>query len=172
MAATFVPVRRLHHFAYRCRDAEQTRAFYEDLLGLPLTHVIRAEIVPSTGEYCPYVHIFFELGDGSSVAFFDLGDDQGAEPSPNTPAWVNHLALKVDSLEVLEQAKRRLEDAGIDVLGITDHGFVRSIYFFDPNGVRLELCVDMQGPATQADRQRAHEALDAWRVEKRARVPA
>jgi len=82
---SFVPIRGLHHFAYRCRDAEETRRFYQDLLGLPLTHLVRAENIPSTGEYCPYVHLFFEMTDGSSVAFFDLGDNQAAEPSPNTP---------------------------------------------------------------------------------------
>src|SRR5262245_33611626 len=108
----------LHHFAWRCRDAEQTRQFYEDVLGLPLTHVIKLDHVPSTGEYCPYVHIFFELADGSSLAFFDLGDNQSAEPSANTPPWVNHIALRLSSLEQLEQMKRRLQAAGIEVLGI------------------------------------------------------
>ena len=100
-----VAVHGLHHFAWRCRDAEETRHFYEDILGLPLVHVIRAENVPSTGEYCPYVHIFFRLQDGSSMAFFDLGDDTAAQPSPNTPAWVNHIALRVAGLHELEQAR-------------------------------------------------------------------
>src|ERR1700693_5004649 len=89
-----VPIRGLHHFAYRCRDAEETRHFYEDILGLPLTMLVRAEHVPSTGEFCPHVHIFFQLGEGSYLAFFDLGDNEKALPSPNTPAWVNHLALE------------------------------------------------------------------------------
>ncbi|MGD9942855.1 MAG: VOC family protein [Burkholderiaceae bacterium] len=170
MKAAFEPIRRLHHFAWRCRDAEETRVFYEDLLGLPLTHLIRADHVPSTGEHCPYVHLFFELCDGSSVAFFDLGDDQAAEPSPNTPAWVNHLSLKVDSLEALERARQRLQQAGVEVLGITDHGFVRSIYFFDPNGLRLELTVDMRdGPVSEIDRKRARTGLDQWTAEKARR---
>ena len=78
MSDAFVPIRGLHHFAWRCRDCEETRHFYEDLLGLPLVHVIRADIVPSTGEYCPYVHIFFRMADGSYIAFFDLGDDVAA----------------------------------------------------------------------------------------------
>jgi catechol 2,3-dioxygenase-like lactoylglutathione lyase family enzyme len=170
MPAAFEPIRRLHHFAWRCRDAGETRAFYEDVLGLPLSHVIRADNVPSTGEHCPYVHLFFSLEDGSSVAFFDLGDDQVAEPSPNTPAWVNHLALKVGSLESLERAKRKLEQAGVEVLGVTDHGFVRSIYFFDPNGIRLELTVDMEDErVSEAQRTDARRQLDAWLVEKAAR---
>jgi glyoxylase I family protein len=170
MSAHFAPIQRLHHFAWRCRDAGETRAFYEDLLGLPLTHIIRADTVPSTGEHCPYVHLFFALEDGSSVAFFDLGDGEVAQPSPNTPAWVNHLALRVGSLESLERARRQLEEAGVDVLGITDHGFVRSIYFFDPNGIRLELTVDMKdGKVSKTDRQQARATLDAWLLEKAAR---
>lgn len=170
MPAEFEPVNRLHHFAWRCKDAEQTRAFYEDLLGLPLVHVIRADNVPSTGEHCPYVHIFFELRDGSCVAFFDLGDDEAALPSPNTPAWVNHLALKVGSLDSLARAKQRLEAAGVPVIGITDHGFVRSIYFFDPNGLRLELSADVDEQGFSGDERRdARRMLDAWTAEKAAR---
>src|SRR5207253_1488671 len=61
MTATPNPARGLHHFAWRCRDAEETRHFYEDVLGMPLMHVIRLDHVPSTGEYCPYVHLFFEM---------------------------------------------------------------------------------------------------------------
>jgi catechol 2,3-dioxygenase-like lactoylglutathione lyase family enzyme len=160
-----VPIHGLHHFAWRCRSAEQTRHFYEDLLGLPLVHVIRADHVPSTGEYCPYVHIFFRLGDGSFIAFFDLGDDTAAEPSPNTPAWVNHIALRVDSLEALHAAQARLEAAGVEVLGPTDHHIIQSIYFFDPNGLRMELTVPT---VPEAEMQRlagqAHADLAAWTV--------
>lgn len=166
----FEPIQRLHHFAWRCRDAGETRAFYEDLLGLPLTHVIRADNVPSTGELCPYVHLFFGLQDGSSIAFFDLGDNQVALPSPNTPAWVNHLALKVASIASLESARRKLESAGIEVKGVTDHGFVRSIYFFDPNGIRLELTVDVSDdPVSKSDLIDARRNFDDWLVEKSAR---
>lgn len=167
MSSPIDPILRLHHAAWRCRDAEETRVFYEDVLGLPLAHIVRANTVPSTGEHCPYVHLFFALPDGSFVAFFDLGDNQAPQPSPNTPAWVNHFAMKVESLEVLERFKRRLQDAGVDVLGITDHGFVRSIYFFDPNGIRMELTVDMtDGRVSKSDMNSARERLDAWTREK------
>lgn len=173
MTAIADPVLRLHHFAWRCRDAEETRAFYEDLLGMPLSHVIRAEIVPSTGEFCPYVHLFFKMADNSFIAFFDLGDDVQALPSPNTPAWVNHFAMKVPSLAVLERFKQRLERAGIEVLGVTDHGFVRSIYFFDPNGIRLEFTVDMADEnISQADIRKAHAQLSDWNAEKAQRRQA
>lgn len=162
-----VPIHGLHHFAWRCRDAEETRHFYEDLLGLPLAHIVRADNVPSTGERCPYVHLFFQLTDGSFIAFFDLGDDTLAEPSPNTPKWVNHIAFRVGSVAEVVEAKRRLEAAGVDVLGVTDHGFVQSIYFFDPNGIRLELTFE-SGPREYMDEKRAHARaeLDAWSREK------
>jgi catechol 2,3-dioxygenase-like lactoylglutathione lyase family enzyme len=129
----------LHHFAYRCRDAEETRVFYEDLLGLPLAAVVAHDRVPSTGEAQPYCHIFFQMADGSYLAFFDLFDGRSYTADPDTPAWVNHLALTVDSRDALTAAQARLEAAGVDTLGVVDHGWFESIYFFDPNGIRLEL---------------------------------
>lgn len=166
----FVPIQGLHHFAWRCRDCEETRHFYEDLLGLPLVHVIKADHVPSTGEYCPYVHIFFRMRDGSYIAFFDLGDDIAAEPSPNTPGWVNHLALRVDSLDELETAKARLEAAGVEVIGVTDHHIIKSIYFFDPNGIRLELTTPTVDTAEMdALAQRAHAEVLEWTAFKSRR---
>ena len=166
-AASFVPIRGLHHCAYRCRDCEETRAFYEDVLGLPLVHVIRSDIVPSTGEHCPYVHIFFRMTDGSHLAFFDLGDNVAAEPSPNTPEWVNHIALRVDSIEALREAKARLEAAGVEVLGITDHHIFDSIYFFDPNGVRLELTAQRADEFQMLQESKtAHKRLNEWTARK------
>jgi catechol 2,3-dioxygenase-like lactoylglutathione lyase family enzyme len=161
------PVRGLHHFAWRCRDAEETRHFYEDLLGLPLVHVIKSDHVPSTGEHCPYVHIFFQMADGAYIAFFDLGDNQAAQPSPNTPSWVNHLALRVDSVDALLAAKARLEAAGVEVLGLTDHHIIESIYFFDPNGIRLEFTTPTVPKSTMdAHALRARAELDAWTARK------
>ncbi|MBL0420749.1 VOC family protein [Ramlibacter sp. AW1] len=168
MDTTARPVEGLHHFAWRCRDAEETRHFYEDLLGLPLVHVIRKDHVPSTGEYCPYVHIFFRMRDGSHIAFFDLGDGKQAEPSPNTPAWVNHIALRVASPEDLQAMKERLQSHGVEVLGVTDHdGYVHSIYFFDPNGFRLELTVEVADAASvEGFAREAHEQLASWTAER------
>lgn len=165
--AEFVSINGLHHFAWRCRDAEETRRFYEDLLGLPLVHIIRADNVPSTGENYPYVHLFFEMREGSCIAFFDLGDDHASDPSPNTPAWVNHLALHVDSLADVERAKKKLQDAGVEVIGPTDHHFVKSIYFFDPNGVRLELTTRTDTSGYMDEKRAAARAeCDAWVREK------
>jgi catechol 2,3-dioxygenase-like lactoylglutathione lyase family enzyme len=162
-------IKSLHHFAYRCRDAEETRHFYEDILGLPLAHLIRMDHVPSTGEYCPYVHVFFQMQDGSYIAFFDLGDNEKALPSPNTPAWVNHLALELETEEELVAAKQRLEDAGVEVLGITDHHFVHSIYFFDPNGIRLELTTrTIEDAELKQLGSNAREELARWTADKAA----
>lgn len=168
----FVPIRQLHHFAWRCRDAEETRKFYEDLLGLPLVHVIRNDRVPSTGANDPHLHLFFELSDGSCVAFFDLGDGEAAAPSPNTPAWVNHLALRVDSLQALADAQKRLTEAGVQVLGPVDHdGFVHSIYFFDPNGIRLELTAQIATEAMlNGYRSKARALCDSWTADKARRA--
>ncbi|RCS57089.1 VOC family protein [Parvibium lacunae] len=164
------PILGLHHAAYRCRDAEETRAFYEDLLGLPLFHYIEADHVPSTGEYCPYVHIFFRLADGSCIAFFDLGDNQAAAPSPNTPAWVNHIAFAVPDLAALETIRQRLLAQGVAVLGPTDHHIFQSIYFFDPNGIRLELTAQLASPAQMQEKStQARHKLAAWTQRKAAR---
>jgi len=153
----------LNHFAWRCRNAEETRHFYEDILGLPLVHVIRNDYVPSTGEYSPHVHIFFRMGDNSYVAFFDLGDGGATVPDVDTPAWVNHLALEVPTMEQLLAAKARLEDHGIAVLGPTDHHILQSIYFFDPNGLRVELTTRTAGPEEMARAAtEAHGKLRAW----------
>jgi catechol 2,3-dioxygenase-like lactoylglutathione lyase family enzyme len=170
-AAAARPVHGLHHFAWRCRDAQETRRFYEDLLGLPLVHVIKKDHVPSTGEYCPYVHIFFRMHDGSCIAFFDLGDDTAALPSPNTPAWVNHIALRVANPQDLEAMRIRLLDAGVEVLGVTNHDdYIHSIYFFDPNGIRLELTTEVAEPAeVQGFARAAHDELAQWDREKAQR---
>src|ERR1700712_2111764 len=103
-------IRKLYHFAYPCRDAEETRRFYEDLLGLPLVHCMEVDAVPSSGDKGPYAHIFFEMGDGSYIAFFDLGKNEMPAPSPNTPAWVQHLALEVADLETVDTYRRKLEE--------------------------------------------------------------
>ena len=97
-------MQQLHHYAYKARDAEETRHFYEDILGLPLYHIIQSDYVPSTGEYCPYTHFFFRLLDGSFIAFFDLGDDEAALPSPNTPLWVNHISFRVNTVQMQRES--------------------------------------------------------------------
>ena len=161
------PIQQLHHYAYRARDAEETRRFYEDILGLPLYHIIQSDFVPSTGEYCPYTHFFFRLQDGSFIAFFDLGDDVAAEPSPNTPKWVNHISFRVNTVDELANTKARLEAHGVEVLGVTDHHIFKSIYFFDPNGIRLELTAQLADEFQMLQESKtAHARLNEWTKRK------
>ncbi|KAB2897036.1 MAG: VOC family protein [Burkholderiaceae bacterium] len=161
------PIQQLHHYAYKARDAEETRHFYEDILGLPLYHIIQSDYVPSTGEYCPYTHFFFRLQDGSFIAFFDIGDDEKALPSPNTPLWINHIAFRVNTVQELENTKKRLEAHGVEVLGVTDHHIFKSIYFFDPNGIRLELSAQLANAEQMAkDSTIAHARLAEWTARK------
>ena len=161
------PVQQLHDYAYRAKDAEETRHFYEDILGLPLYHIIQSDYVPSTGEYCPYTHFFFRLQDGSFIAFFDLGNDEAALPSPNTPLWVNHISFRVNTVAELEAMKARLEAGGIEVLGVTDHHIFKSIYFFDPNGVRLELTAQLADEFEMLQESKtAHARLAEWTARK------
>ena len=133
-------VQRLNHVAYRCRDAKETTEFYVDVLGLPLAHTIVQDRVPSTQEYAPHAHIFFELGDGSYLAFFDV--PSAPEDGPDaSPWWVKHIAFETDSMPKLLAAKARLEKHGVQALGPKDHDFCQSIYFMDPDGHRLEITV-------------------------------
>jgi len=145
----------LHHAAYRCKDAQQTVDFYTKLLGLEFTMAMAEDTVPSTGEHSPYMHIFFRMADGSHVAFFELPEAAPMGRDPNTPEWVQHIAFKVKDRATLLEYKAHLEANGIEVLGVTDHGAFHSIYFFDPNGHRVELaCPDPEEEAI-------HRRLDA-----------
>jgi len=164
-------IKGLYHFAFPCRDAEETRRFYEDLLGLPLVHCMRSDAVPSSGEKRPYAHIFFEMGDGSYVAFFDLGSGERPAPSPNTPDWVQHLALEVASIDDVLKHKNNLEAAGVEVRGLVDHEFVKSIYFFDPNGLRVEITTRTEAPGfIEHAAAVAHDQLADWSRSKAAQL--
>ncbi|MFA5581177.1 MAG: VOC family protein [Paracoccaceae bacterium] len=159
----------LHHAAYRCKDAKETVEFYKNFLDLDFNIAVAENTVPSTGEFSPHIHIFLQMADGSFIAFFELPEDKGNMLDPETPAWVQHLALKVPDMDTMMAYKKRLEDGGIDVLGPTDHTICQSIYFFDPNGHRLELAIDTTGPEL-ADtlRKAAPETLEIWSRTKRA----
>jgi len=161
----------LYHFAYPCRDAEETRAFYEDLIGLPLVHCMLVDAVPSSGDKGPYAHVFFKLKDNSYLAFFDLGKNEKPEKSPNTPAWVEHIAFEVDTMDAVLAHKRKLEAAGVEVRGIVDHDFIKSIYFFDPNGLRVEITTRTEEPGfIERAEQEAHDALAEWTKVKAERL--
>lgn len=162
-------VERIHHVAYRCNDAKETVDFYKTMLGMEFLLAFAENEVPSTGEPDPYMHVFLDAGGGNVLAFFELPNAPPMGKDPNTPAWVQHIAFKTPSRADLLAAKARLEAAGLDVLGPVDHGLFDSIYFFDPNGHRLELACDK---GTSADRAKAHAVADAmlaeWTRTKRA----
>jgi catechol 2,3-dioxygenase-like lactoylglutathione lyase family enzyme len=156
-------VRNLHHVAYRCKDAAETVRFYTEVLGLKYSHAVRNDYVPSTGEFYPHLHIFFEMDDGSSIAFFETPTEAPMGFDPNTPRWVQHLALEIDSKAIQQAFLERFDEMGIDYIGPVDHGFVQSIYFFDPSGHRLELTYrsDRAGELAAAERA-APDLLEQW----------
>lgn len=161
-------VKQIHHVAYRCRDAAETVKFYNGLLGMKYTMAISEDRVPSTKEPDPYMHIFFDAGKGSCLAFFEVPNSPPMGRDPNTPAWVQHIAFEVKDLATLRRWKKKLEKNGIDVVGPTDHQFIESIYFFDPNGHRLELTARKGGKAMLKKLERmAPKMLRDWSKAKR-----
>ena len=131
---------------------------------------IAEDRVPSTHEPDPYMHVFLDAGNGNVLAFFELPTKPEMGRDPYTPEWVQHIAFKVKDRDTLLQFKDTLEANGIDVLGVTDHSLFHSIYFFDPNGHRIELaCPD---PAEDALLEKLDtvkwEMLEEWSKTKRA----
>jgi catechol-2,3-dioxygenase len=125
---------------------------------------VAADQVPSTGEKGSFLHTFFEMGDGSCIAFFDIEDLPEESMAPSGPRWAPHLALSVNSAEELESARRHLIEHGVDVTGPVDHeGIWNSIYFFDPNGVRLEITFQSRHPAES--REDVGKAVTEWLAE-------
>lgn len=162
---SFMLCKSLHHAAFRCKDARETVDFYTGILGLKFIHAMGEDHVPSTGLYSPHIHIFFEMEDGSCIAFFELPKDKGhpAGRDPETPDWVQHFAFRVADEATLLDAKARLQAAGLHVTGPTNHDdFLLSIYFFDPSGHRLELSVHTA--SKEQDRQFREEARDVLAV--------
>lgn len=159
----------IHHVAYRCKDAAETVAFYRDLLGMEFTTAFAEDHVPSTGAYDPYMHVFLDAGNGNVLAFFELPEQKMMGRDENTPEWVQHIAFKVASLADLDAVKARAEARGVDVLGPTDHGVFKSIYFFDPNGHRVELACDTGTAEELAELKRvAPLMLEEWSRTKKA----
>nr|WP_315470408.1 VOC family protein [uncultured Sphingorhabdus sp.] len=159
----------MHHVAYRCKDAKATVDWYADVLGMAFTTAFSEDHVPSTGAYDPYMHIFLDCGGGNVIAFFELPNQPVMGKDPNTPAWVQHIAFEVADMDALLAAKAHIEAQGIDVVGPTFHGIFRSIYFFDPNGHRLELACNIGTAQQHAELKRvAPVMLREWNETKKA----
>lgn len=169
MNTTAPQLKRIHHVAYRCNDAKETVEWYARLLGMAYTIAFAEDKVPSTGEDDPYMHVFLDCGGGNVLAFFELPNQQPMGRDPNTPAWVQHLAFEVEDEAALLAAKVHIEAHGIDVLGPTWHGVFKSIYFFDPNGHRVELACNIGTPEQYTELLRvAPLMLEEWSQTKRA----
>ena len=158
-----INIEQIHHVAYRCNNAKETVEFYQKYLNMDLLVCIAEDKVPSTQEPNPYMHVFLDAGQGNILAFFEITGEKDMSRDLNTPKWVQHIAFQVKDSDALAQAKEELMGKGLDVLGITEHGIIRSIYFFDPNGHRLELtCVVGTEKQLAELKEIAPEMLEEW----------
>ena len=138
-------IKGLHHNAYRCRDTEETRQFYEDFLGLPLVEALKIGET-KTGREANVLHTFYQMDDGSCLAFFEAPDEPFEFKDQND--FDLHIALSV-AQDKLEPMLAKGKAAGIESRGVADHGFVHSIYFRDPNGYVIELCAPQKSTAPE-----------------------
>jgi len=153
-------IKGLHHNAYRCRDSEETRRFYEDFLGLPFAAAYVIEET-KTGRATRALHTFFTMGDGSSLAFFEVPDMPFEFKEQHD--YDLHIALEVDE-SVLEPMLEKARAASVPTRGVSDHGSMRSIYFHDPNGYVIELAARIPG---ERNAQSPRAMLERWQAEKR-----
>ncbi len=158
-------LKKLHHNAYRCRDSEETRQFYEDFLGLPLATTLWLQ-QSLTGRKTDTLHTFYQLDDGSCLAFFEAPDMPFEFKDQHD--FDLHIALEVEE-SVLEPMMAKGKAAGIETRGISNHGFIRSIYFRDPNGYVIELTAKMANHDAETDpaKNGAREKLERWQAAKR-----
>lgn len=164
-----INIKQIHHVAYRCKNAKETTEFYRDYLNMDLILAIAEDKVPSTKEPDPYMHIFIDAGMGNVLAFFELPTQPEMDRDRNTPKWCQHIAFELEDEAALIAAKAELEAKGLDVIGVTDHGIIRSIYFFDPNGHRLELTTRThQAGDIERLNEVAWEMIEEWNVTKKA----
>ncbi len=162
-------VKRIHHVAYRCNNAKETVRFYQRVMGMDFQLAIAEDFVPSTKAPDPYMHIFLDAGMGSVLAFFEIPNSPPMDRDPNTPSWVQHIAFEVDNVDALLAAKEKVEAEGLEVIGPVNHTIFKSIYFFDPNGHRLELAANTATPEMMSRLKGVAPAMiEEWDQTKRA----
>ena len=160
-------IKGLHHNAYRCRDSEETRRFYEDFLGLPLVHTLKIEeTITGRNTGTGVLHTFFQLDDGSCLAFFEAPDMPFDFKEQHD--FDLHIALEVEP-EALDRMFAKGKAEGREVRGVSDHHFIRSIYFRDPNGYVIELAAKVAGHESAMDPKKSHarDILNDWQSSKR-----
>ena len=164
-----VELKRIHHVAYRCKDAKETVEFYKRVMNMDLVLAIAEDEVPSTKAPDPYMHIFLDAGMGNVLAFFELPNSPEMGRDQQTPEWVQHIAFEVEDVDALNKAKDHVEAEGLEVLGPVNHGIFKSIYFFDPNGHRLELAANTGTPDQMKQlNEVAPLMIEEWSQTKRA----
>jgi catechol 2,3-dioxygenase-like lactoylglutathione lyase family enzyme len=157
-------IKGLHHNAWRCRDSEETRKFYEDFLGLPLTSALAIKTT-KTGDRANVLHTFYQMDDGSFLAFFEAPDKPFEFKQQHD--FDLHIALEVES-QALERMMAKGKAQGIETRGVSDHGFIHSIYLRDPNGYVIELTAKTAEEHEELDPSRARKVLEDWQAAKTA----
>jgi catechol 2,3-dioxygenase-like lactoylglutathione lyase family enzyme len=159
--------RALHHAGFVIKDAAKTADFYSRILGMEFVATVMDDRAPSTGDAFPYLHLFFRMADGSSLAFFEAPGVPAPAKSTH-PAYdvFNHMALAVASKDDVDAWATWLRENGIDVLGPIDHGIIYSIYFHDPDGNRLELTTTLDETWDRRHAEAARDLAD-WVAVKR-----
>ena len=156
-----IKIKKLHHSAYRCKNSEQTRRFYVDFLNLQLTKAFIIKVTKS-GRKTNVLHTFYTLRDGSSIAFFE--DPKTFFKFKDQRDFDLHIAFEVIKKDLdfyLEKAKR----LGIENRGISDHGFIKSVYFRDPNGYVIELTAPEKG-FKQQNSNDIRKTMENWKLIK------
>lgn len=160
-----IAVKQFHHHAFRTADMEKTRAFWEDVLGCPLIGTFVETVDPVTEEPSNYIHCFFEMADGSAMAFFQFQEDKygPSKIQGKQDPFDHHLALEVDGKDAIFAYKAKLEAAGHEFM-LIDHGYCYSIYMHDPNGMQVELTTKVPETVEIMEKhaQTAHEDLKKW----------
>jgi len=161
-------IEKIHHVAYRCIDAKETVEFYRKVLNMDFLVAISEQQVPSTKEPDPYMHLFLDAGMGNVLAFFEIPNSPPMGRDENTPNWVQHIAFQVADEATLLRFKANAEAQGVEVIGPTNHAIFQSIYFFDPNGHRLELAYNTSTEAQLAElKELAPVMLEEWSKTKK-----
>ena len=168
------PTSGLHHVAFRCRDAAQTHDFYTRVLGLRSAGALVIDGIPGSGHETPYMHLFFDTGRGNHVAFFDSPDDVDKDWFKAKDSFDMHVAIEVEDAAALDALRQRIQVAGVRVSPVLDHGFVSSIYLYDPNGIQVEFTVKAadHDAILAAEEARLPGTMRDWSQQTRARKVA